>query len=431
MNVLVLGSGGREHAIAWKLAESPRLNDLFIAPGNAGTLLEGKNVNISLDDFAAIASFCLENAVELLVVGPEDPLVNGITEFVKEAVPGIRVLGPGKDGARLEGSKDFAKEFMKRHNIPTAVHQSFQRQELPQALAFIDMLEPPFVIKADGLAAGKGVIIAADRLEAREALSEMLGKGRFGKASDCVLIEEFLDGIEMSVFVISDGSDYVILPSAKDYKRIGEGDTGPNTGGMGTISPVPFADAAFMEKVEAGIIRPTVSGLKADGIDYRGFIFFGLMVCAGEPFVIEYNVRLGDPEAESILPRIQGDFLTLLESAASGFVDKSAVKESPEWSATVMMVSGGYPGSYTKGKVISGLNLENLGGKVFHAGTTLDAQGRVVSNGGRVLGVNSLGSSMDEALASAYERVGSIDFEGANYRRDLGLDLRSYTGKSS
>ncbi len=422
MNILVVGGGGREHAIGWKIKQSDKLKNLFFTPGNAGTQLLGTNLEIEPEDFEGIKSAILENRIDLVVIGPEVPLAQGIHDFLASCLElaKLKVVGPKKEGAQLESSKNFAKSFMVRHNIPTARYLTVTKNNLPQGIQFLDSLKPPFVLKADGLAAGKGVLIIENRREAETALQEMLN-GKFGGAGDKVVIEEFLRGIEVSVFVITDGKDYKILPEAKDYKRIGEGDTGLNTGGMGAISPVPFADEKFMQKVEAGIIRPTVNGLKADGIEYNGFIFFGLINVDGDPFVIEYNVRLGDPEAEVVLLRIKSDFVDLLEGAADGTLAEKNVEISNQNAVTVMMVSGGYPGSYEKGKIISALDLVEKS-IVFHSGTKSDGK-NILTNGGRVLAISSLGNNMNEALETSYRNAERIQFDKKYYRKDLGFDL--------
>ena len=422
MNILVVGGGGREHAIGWKIKQSDKLKNLFFTPGNAGTQLLGTNLEIEPEDFEGVKSAILENRIDLVVIGPEVPLAQGIHGFLASCLElaKLKVVGPKKEGAQLESSKNFAKSFMVRHNIPTARYLTVTKNNLPQGIQFLDSLKPPFVLKADGLAAGKGVLIIENRREAETALQEMLN-GKFGGAGDKVIIEEFLRGIEVSVFVITDGKDYKILPEAKDYKRIGEGDTGLNTGGMGAISPVPFADEKFMQKVEAGIIRPTVNGLKADGIEYNGFIFFGLINVDGNPFVIEYNVRLGDPEAEVVLLRIKSDFVDLLEGAADGTLAEKNVEISNQNAVTVMMVSGGYPGSYEKGKIISALDLVEKS-IVFHSGTKSDGK-NILTNGGRVLAISSLGNNMNEALETSYRNAERIQFDKKYYRKDLGFDL--------
>ncbi len=423
MNVLVLGSGGREHAICWKLAQSPELKKLVIAPGNAGTAKLGKNVEISAGDFEGIKSLVLDEEIGMVIVGPEDPLVNGIHDYFlgDPSLAGIPVIGPRKEAARLEGSKEFAKEFMSRHNIPTAAYQSFNSETVEAGFAFLETLNPPYVLKADGLAAGKGVLILQDLEEAKAELRSMLLDAKFGQASQTVVIEEFLSGIELSCFVLTDGKDYKILPDAKDYKRIGEGDTGLNTGGMGAISPVPFADEEFREKIRQRIVEPTVEGLKEEGIPYSGFIFIGLIKVDGDPYVIEYNVRLGDPETEVILPRIKNDLLHLFRSVASQELRKEELILDDRAAVTVMTVSGGYPGAYEKGKPIVGLDKVE-GSVVFHAGTRM-SNGNVRTNGGRVLAFTSLGEDRSNALAASYGNIEKVEFEGMYYRKDIGFDL--------
>ncbi|MCF8256619.1 MAG: phosphoribosylamine--glycine ligase [Flavobacteriales bacterium] len=423
MNVLLLGSGGREHAFAWKMAQSPSLSKLYVAPGNAGTREVATNVDMDAMDFRAIREFVLGNGIHLVIVGPEAPLVAGITDFFK-ADPSLRyipVIGPSQMGAQLEGSKDFSKAFMMRHGIPTAQYHSFTADTLEQGLGFLETLEAPYVLKADGLAAGKGVLICDELVEARVELTSMLLDAKFGDASKKVVIEEFLRGIELSVFVVTDGKSYRILPSAKDYKRIGEGDTGLNTGGMGAVSPVPFADQAFIAKVEEQVVRPTIAGLAKDGIDYTGFIFIGLMNVNGNPFVIEYNVRMGDPETEVVIPRIQSDLLGLFEAMGNRELESYALTVDPRTACTVMLVADGYPGNYEKGHRITGLDRVE-GSTVFHAGTTLK-DGHVVTNGGRVLTVTSMGESLEEALERSFANAEIIDYAGKYYRSDIGTDL--------
>jgi phosphoribosylamine--glycine ligase len=425
MNVLLIGSGGREHAIAWKLTQSKNLSKLYIAPGNAGTAGLGINIEIGVNDFDNMAKLVIEKDIKLVVVGPEDPLVNGITDFFKSHpnLKNVGIIGAGKLGATLEGSKEFAKEFMIRHRIPTAAYLSVTPENTEEGFRFLENIKSPFVLKADGLAAGKGVVILHDLVQAKKELDDML-KGKFGKASKKVVIEEFLLGIEMSAFVITDGKSYKILPEAKDYKRIGEGDTGLNTGGMGCVSPVPFANAEFLKKVEDRVIRPTVEGLKKDNIPYTGFIFFGLMNNNGDPYVIEYNVRLGDPETEVILPRLKTDLLELFDAAANQQLEKVNVEIDSQACVTVMLVSGGYPGDYEKGKEI--LSLEKTSGSIiFHAGTKFSGE-KIVTNGGRVISISSLGQTFNDALRLSYKNASLIDFEDKYYRKDIGQDLQKY-----
>ena len=425
MRVLLLGSGGREHALAWKISQSSILDELYIAPGNAGTRQFGKNIPISPIDFDAVKLFVLENSIEMVVVGPEEPLVLGIYDFfiADPELFKIPVIGPSKYGAQLEGSKDFAKAFMNRHSIPTAKYATFTIENLDEGLTFLKNMKSPYVLKADGLAAGKGVLIIHDLDEAQSELKSMLQHEKFGEASKKVVIEQFLDGIELSVFIVTDGHSFKLLPEAKDYKRIGEGDTGPNTGGMGAISPVPFADAAFMDKVHNRIIVPTVKGLKSEGIVYKGFVFFGLICVKGDPYVIEYNCRMGDPETEVVIPRLKSDILDLFEGIASNTLSERDIQFIDKSAATVMMVAGGYPDVYEKGKQIYGLNsvVDSL---VFHAGTIADGPS-VLTSGGRVLAVTSYGKNIEVAIEKAYEAVSKISFEGAYYRKDLGQDVLS------
>lgn len=424
MNVLILGSGGREHALAWKIKQSPILSKLYIAPGNAGTASLGENIEMGVSDFEKIKTFVLANNVEMLIVGPEVPLVEGIHDYflADTQLKNIAVIGPVKSAALLEGSKDFAKDFMAKYDIPTAAYKTFRKETITDALAYLDTIKPPYVLKADGLAAGKGVIISESLTEAKKELKAMLSDNKFGAASDKVVIEEFLDGIELSVFVLTDGKSYKILPTAKDYKRIGEGDTGLNTGGMGSISPVPFANADFMTKVENQIIKPTINGLISEGIEYKGFIFFGLIKVDGNPVVIEYNVRMGDPEAESVIPRIKSDLLELFLGVANGNLENLSFELDEQYSVAIMLVAGGYPESYQKGNPIHGLNLID-DSIIFHAGTK-QVFDQVLTNGGRVIAVTSFGKSMEEALNTSYKNANKINFNGKYYRKDLGNDLK-------
>ena len=423
MNVLILGSGGREHAFAWKISQSSLCKKLFIAPGNAGTTQVGTNVNIGVNDFEKIKEFCLSEQVSMIVVGPEDPLVNGIYDFFNEdeSLKHITVIGPSKKGAQLEGSKEFSKKFMIKHNIPTAAYQSFTKDTLEEGYQFLETLSAPYVLKADGLAAGKGVLIPETLEEAKESLKEMLADAKFGDASSKVVIEEHLKGIELSVFVLTDGVSYKILPSAKDYKRIGEGDEGLNTGGMGAISPVPFADRFFIEKVEREIIKPTIKGLVEEDIDYKGFIFIGLMVENGNPKVIEYNVRMGDPETEVVIPRIKSDLLNLFKGIGNGSFSEVDFDISEEVAATVMLVSGGYPESYEKGKEINGFDkVEDS--ILFHSGT-ITKDDKIVTNGGRVISITSFGQDIDKAVNKSLQNAEKIHFKGKYFRKDIGFDL--------
>lgn len=426
MNILLIGSGGRENAFAWKIQQSEKCKNLWIAPGNAGSSAFGRMVSIEVNDFEKIKTFCVENKVDLLVVGPEEPLVNGLRDFMAQhpEVSGIPIVGPGKSGARLEGSKDFSKNFMLSHGIPTASYATFTASNLQEGIEYLKQQHLPIVLKADGLAAGKGVLICSSYDEAEKSLREMLVDKKFGKASARVVIETFLQGIELSVFVATDGESYKLLPEAKDYKRIGEGDTGPNTGGMGAISPVPFADQAFMQKVEERVVKPTISGLKKENIDFRGFLFIGLMNMGGDPYVIEYNVRMGDPETQAVLPRIKSDFLKLLSATANKTLKDYKLEIASTKAATVVMVAGGYPNAYEKGKTISGLEKNTIQQSItFHAGTMTSAANNIVTNGGRVLGITGLGDTVEKAIENAYHRVGQITWESANYRKDIGQDI--------
>ncbi len=423
MNILVLGSGGREHTLAWKLSQSKHISKLYVAPGNAGTALIANNIPIGVNDFEGIKEAVLENQIEMVVVGPEDPLVKGIHDYFLNdgKLKNIAVIGPQKAAASLEGSKQFAKEFMLRHNIPTAAYQSFTATTITEGEAFLETLNTPYVLKADGLAAGKGVLILNDLNEAKSELRSMLLDSKFGEASTTVVIEEFLSGIELSVFVLTDGKGYKILPTAKDYKRIGEGDTGLNTGGMGAISPVPFADKVLMEKIHQRIVKPTIEGLKMDNLPYKGFIFIGLIKVGDDPFVIEYNVRMGDPETEVVIPRIKNDFVEIFQAVANQRLDDIDLKLDDRSASTVMLVSGGYPESYEKGKEIKGLD-EISDSQVFHAGTRIDGE-KVVTNGGRVMAITSFGDDFKKALENSYRNIGKLHFDGMNFRSDIGFDL--------
>lgn len=423
MNILLLGSGGREHAFAWKMIQSPLCDTLFVAPGNAGTAQIAKNVDISATDFEAIKALVIKENIEMVVVGPEDPLVKGIYDFFlnDQELKDIPVIGPSKIGATLEGSKEFAKEFLMKHKIPTAAYDSFTAETVEKGCKFLETLQPPYVLKADGLAAGKGVLIIQDLAEAKSELRNMLVNQKFGAASSKVVIEEFLDGIELSCFVLTDGKNYKILPTAKDYKRIGEGDTGLNTGGMGAVSPVPYVDAVLMEKIETRIVKPTIEGFQKDGIPYKGFVFIGLINVNNEPIVIEYNVRMGDPETEVVVPRLKSDLVELFLAVANEKLDEFNLEVDERSATTVMIVSGGYPEDFEKGKIITGLEMVT-DSIVFHAGTKLD-NGNVVSNGGRVMAITSYGDSFQEALNKSYKNVDQIHFEKMNFRKDIGFDL--------
>ena len=422
MNILIIGNGGREHAFAWKIKQSPKCTNLYIAPGNAGTALVAERVAIQADDFDQLGVFCLDKKIELILVGPEVPLVKGIRDYFesKADLKNILMVGPGKAGAQLEGSKDFSKQFMLRHNIPTARAKTFHGHQSKEAQQYIQNFKPPIVLKADGLAAGKGVVIATSVEEAQSEIQEMLEEQKFGEASAKVLVEEFLDGIELSVFVLSDGNDYVILPEAKDYKRIGDHDTGPNTGGMGSVSPVPFADQSFLKKIEEKIIKPTVAGLQKDGITYQGFIFIGIMKVNNEPYVIEYNARMGDPETQSVMTRIQSDLVELLVNCAIGELKNKTLEIDPAYAVTVVMAAGGYPEKYDKGKVIFGL--EKAAAQVFHAGTK-NEEGKIVTDGGRVLAVTGKGKNLEAAILNSYSTVEKIRWDNFYHRKDIGQDL--------
>jgi len=423
MNILIIGNGGREHAFAWKIRQSPLCTNLYVTPGNAGTSLLAENVNIGVDEFEKLKALCLAKNIDLVLVGPEVPLVAGIRDFFEadDSLNHILMVGPGKEGAQLEGSKDFSKQFMLRHHVPTAKARTFHSHETKAAIQYLETCTPPIVLKADGLAAGKGVIISPSIKEAQQEITEMLEQKKFGDASAKVLVEEFLDGIELSVFVLTDGENYVILPEAKDYKRIGDGDTGPNTGGMGAVSPVIFADSSFMKKVEESVIKPTVEGLKKEGISYKGFIFVGLMNVKGEPFVIEYNARMGDPETEVVLPRIESDLVELLVAAAKGDLKGKKISIRNEVAVTVVLASGGYPDAFEKGKVIIGFS-SNRQSTLFHAGTKTQDKS-IVTNGGRVMMATGRGSNLAEAVKNAYGLAWSIEWDGIYYRKDIGQDL--------
>jgi phosphoribosylamine--glycine ligase len=423
MIILLLGSGGREHAMAWKMLQSSRCTKLFVAPGNAGTETIAINVDLNILDFEAVKKTVIKERIEMVVVGPEDPLVLGIYDYFKNdnELSHIPVIGPSKKGAQLEGSKEFAKEFLVRHAIPTAAYESFTPETVEKGCQFLETLQPPYVLKADGLAAGKGVLIIQDLAEAKNELRNMLVHAKFGNASKKVVIEEFLDGIELSCFVLTDGKNYKMLPTAKDYKRIGEGDKGLNTGGMGAISPVPFADTFLLEKIENRIVKPTIEGFQKDGIEYKGFVFIGLIIVKGEPIVIEYNVRMGDPETEVVIPRLKSDLVELFQAVADGKLDEVTLDIDERSATTIMVVSGGYPEDYEKGKVISGIeNVEDS--IVFHAGTKLENE-QVVSNGGRVLAVTSFGENFQEAIKKSYQNIGKLHFDKMYFRKDIGFDL--------
>jgi len=427
MNILVIGNGGREHALAWKIRESPLCQKVYVAPGNAGTATVAENVAIDMNDFDALGKFCLDHSVELVVVGPEGPLVNGIRDYFENdsALRHVLMVGPGKTGAQLEGSKDYSKQFMLRHNIPTAKARTFSAGDLTHALDYISSCKPPIVLKADGLAGGKGVIISLSQGEAKAVIKEMLVNKKFGAAGSKVLIEEFLNGIELSVFILTDGKNYVILPEAKDYKRIGDGDLGPNTGGMGAVSPVVFADGAFMQRIEDLIVKPTIEGLNKERIDYKGFIFAGIMNVGGNPYVIEYNARMGDPETQAVMPRIKSDLVELLVAAAKGELKDKSIEIDNHFAVTVALVSGGYPGEYETGKIIYGL--EKAQATVFHAGT-LKRSDHVLTHGGRVLSISGKGTSLSEAREHAYKTAAQINWEGLYFRKDIGQDLLNYKG---
>lgn len=424
MKTLILGSGGREHAFAWKISQSPLCSKLYIAPGNAGTAACGENIHMQVNEFEKIGDFCIENQIDILIPGSEDPLVNGIVDHFKlhPQLQKIKVVGPEKQGAMLEGSKDFSKEFMIKYGVPTAAYKTFSQHDLADGLAYLETINPPYVLKADGLAAGKGVLIIDNLAEAKNELTEMISNAKFGKASSRVVVEEFLDGIEVSVFVLTDGKDYKILPAAKDYKRIGEGDTGLNTGGMGAVSPVPFVTDAFLKKVEERIVQPTIRGLAAENIDYKGFLFIGLMNIAGEPFVIEYNVRMGDPETEAVFPRIKTDLLQIMDAVATQTLGEIDLEITPQTAVTVVLVSGGYPGDYVKNKVITLAENSGANAIVFHSGTSTH-EGQLVTNGGRVFALTALADTLPQALEKAMLQAEALQFEGKYFRRDIGQDL--------
>jgi phosphoribosylamine---glycine ligase len=428
MNILIIGNGGREHAMAWKIRQSQHCEKLFVAPGNAGTALIADNIDIAQDDFHQLGKFCQENDIELMVVGPETPLVNGIRDYFESDpwLKDIMIVGPGKTGAQLEGSKDFSKQFMLRNGIPTAKARTFGASDIQEAFEYISTCKPPIVLKADGLAAGKGVIISISQAEAKAVIKDMLVNKKFGAASAKVLIEEFLNGIELSVFVLTDGKDYVILPEAKDYKRIGEGDTGPNTGGMGAVSPVIFATRSFMQKVEEMVVKPTIAGLNREAIEYKGFIFVGLMNVGGNPYVIEYNARMGDPETQAVMPRIKTDLVELLVATAKGELKDKQIEIDSRFAVTIALVSEGYPGDYEKGKTINGLEEANKT-LVFHAGTKKYRE-EIITDGGRVLAITGKGESLKDARDAAYARAGKIKWDGLYFRKDIGIDLMNYKG---
>jgi len=426
MNILVLGSGGREHTLSWKIKQSPLCDKLFVAPGNAGTKELATNVALSATDFEGVSAFVTQNNIGLVVVGPEEPLVKGISDFLNEKHPSLYIIGPSKEGAQLEGSKDFSKRFMQRHGIPTAAYSTFTNEQLEEGLAYLETINAPYVLKADGLAAGKGVIITSDLAEAKETLTDMLANAKFGEASAQVVIEEFLDGIELSVFVLTNGEEYFLLPEAKDYKRIGENDEGPNTGGMGAVTPVPFADEDFMQKIKSQIIVPTIDGLAKEKISFNGFIFFGLIKVGNEPKVIEYNVRMGDPETQAVIPRLENDLVEMMLACCKGEISSLPISFKDKVATAVVLVSGGYPAAYEKGKVISNVPVDTQESIVFHAGTTHKDE-EVVTNGGRVLAVTSFGDTIEEALAKSNQSAAAITWEGKNYRKDIGKDLLQFS----